>query len=405
MAAGSWPPPGLSNMPNFAENALPYLNWTSQGGNTGITPFTGADAQAMYTGGARGAGGLAQSAASLAPEAGPNLMARATSGLQSKILGGVPLEEASGLRGLAASRAGMLTKGLGGVGIYAAGRGLGFAADQLGAPSGTGDAIRGLGGGAATGFALGGPTGAVIGEAVGGGIEVAKAYGELGDANDYDKTAGQFHRQIDKKGVAGTKTGDAYVRVARQIHNSDQGVPYTDPTTGQATVLPTGTIAEKNAAMKVLVDQMKTGRTQRAANKGKKKNAKLDDLAFQAQASELMAPYAARSEQLGNALADSIMAQVPNVAPQMAPIMQYDADQRRFFGAQVANAYRAMPYASAITSTMDAQLARLAQLNQQAQAIQDSGGSGGGGGTSLAQLAQQLSPQQQQQFAGAGLAG
>lgn len=400
MAAGTWPPPGLANLPNFTENALPYLNWNPTTGNLGAPTGLGAgEAQALYTGGARGALGatpLAESAASLAPEAAGGvrgLLGQGVGALKSNALGGAgSLAEAGGALGVAK---GMLARGAkGGIPIYIGSRLAGEAADQLGAPAGTGDAIRGMGSGAATGFTVAGPPGAVVGQAVGGLMEVGKTYGELGDAESYDKTAGQFQKQINSKALSGTKIGNQFVRVARHIHNTDQGVPYTDPATGQSTTLPTGTIAEKNAAMKVLVDQMKQARTAKKQDKG----SKVDDLALQAQASEWMKPYADQSINLGNALADSIMAQVPNVSPQMAPILQYDAAQRRAFGAQTANAYRALPYAQSVVNSMNAQLAYLAQAQQQAQSQQigqtlNPGGSSGS--QSLAQLAQQQVAAQQ----------
>lgn len=347
--AGSWPPAGMSPGMQLPQQQ-PYINWSPQAGNVGSNmPAFLEQLQQMrgqpYS--PSSPGGLSAAAVGGAEEAA------GAGGLLSRLgSAGFSSPMAGGFKG-ALGRAGA------GMGIAAAGQLGGMVNQAAGGPSELSGALKGAGTGAGLGMMFGAP-GAAVGGVVGGAAGALS--GPIGELHAVD----QYRSVIDKGYLPALKAmprkyrGDAR-EAALAIHNN-ANIP----------------LGQKGAALQTLIQQM--GQYAKGSNNvfmgggqanDKQQNTR-DALRVQLELAQMMHQFGQEGVQQGDAMAQSIRSQIPNVAPEMRPMLEMDAAARAAYGRQAQGAYTAAANAQPMVDQMNAQLAQLAQLQQQVNA---SGGS------------------------------
>lgn len=347
---GSWPPAGMS--PGMQLPGQAPISWTPSTGNVG---YNGAQLMQQLqqlqgvTPGGTSPGGLG---AGLGAAAGVGEEAAAGGGLLAKL----------GQAGFSSPLSGGLKGGLGragvGVGLAAAGQVGGAVNQAVGGPQDLTGALKGAGTGAGIGAMFGLP-GAAVGGVAGGAIGALS--GPVSDLH----AVNQYSDLIDKAYLPALKAlpkkyhADAR-EAALSIHNNS-AIP----------------LSQKSAALQQLVQAMGTyakgnknvfmGGGGAAGGAASGPDLTKRALQVQMEMTNMMNQMGQQGVNQGDAMAQSIRAQIPNVAPQLAPILEQDASARAAYGRQAQQAYTGAANAAPVVAQMQAQLAQLAQLQQQAQ--------------------------------------
>lgn len=237
------------------------------------------------------------------------------------------------------------------------------------------DAVKDMASNAALGFTVAGPIGGIAGELYGGAKAIAPLASELyhdiqgdGVAQQWGKATGAFNKAIVKTGKLDKDTRDAI----------NKG--FVDQTTGKwvpgiyqqaqdlKKMAEDGKVSHEQAVtmMNKLTDQLKVINYQSKQQKKATTTQASQDAANSLVIADAMNKYGSQVVDSGDAMAASIRAQIPNVSPQLAPLMEADAAQRAAFGRQLQAGYAAAALAQPTIARMDAQL----QAMQQAAAAQ-----------------------------------